>query len=516
MKLPDTLSRFLPGGAWLAAALAGAANTLAFAPFGLWPLAVLSPLALYLLLRGLDARAAFTRGFAYGFGFWLAGVSWVFVSIHVYGYTPLPMAIALTLAFAAMLSLLFFAWWTAVYAWLARGILRPAVFVALWLLGEWVRSWLFTGFPWLYQGYAVIDTPLSGFAPVGGVLLVSVIMLACAVLLADIVTGTRRARLVAVAAIAALFAGGALLRGIDWTSPVKTADGMTRSLSVSLVQGNIPQDMKWLMEMQEPTIEIYAELTRNEWGRDLLIWPESAVPKLVHESLPLIDALRTRADASHSAFITGMPYAYTHNGIPVFHNTVLSIGGPSGLRMYHKVHLVPFGEVVPFADLLRAIAPFFSLQGIPLQGFTPGDDHQPPLPAGDHRLATFLCYEIVYADYVRKQARSADILLTVSNDAWFGTSHGPHQHFQIARMRALETGRWLLRGTNTGMTGIVDPSGRVTARAEPYTRTVLRGDVLPMQGDTPFMIVGEWPVLGAIALVLLMALRRTRAGLATP
>lgn len=502
------LHSFLPGRSGLLAAAAGAINTLAFAPFDLWPLAILSPLALYLLLRGLDARTAFSRGFAYGFGFWLAGVSWVFVSIHVYGYTPLPMALLLTLAFAALLSLLFFAWWTALYAWLARSVLRPVLFVALWLLGEWVRSWLFTGFPWLYQGYALIDTPLAGFAPLGGVLLVSTVTLVCAVLLADLLAGTRRARLRAGAGIALAFAAGWLLTLPQWTTPEPGADGRTTPVSVSLLQGNIPQDMKWLSEMQEPTIAIYQELSASEWGRDLVVWPESAVPKFVHEAWPLVDSLRERADASGSGFITGMPYAYLQDGVPVYHNSVLALGGPRGLTMYHKVHLVPFGEVVPFADVLRAIAPFFSLQGIPLQGFNPGADAQPPLTAGGHQYAPFLCYEIVYADYVRRQAAAADVLLTISNDAWFGASHGPRQHFQIARMRAIETGRWLLRGTNTGVTGIIDPHGRVTAQAEPFTRTVLRGEVLPMQGNTPFMVVGEWPVLGALALVLLLAWRR--------
>lgn len=505
MNIPGFLARLLPQRINVLAALAGAANTLAFAPFGAWPLAVLSPLALYLLLRGLDARTAAWRGFSYGFGFWLAGVSWVYVSIHTYGYTPVGMAVFLTLAFAAMLAVLFFAWWTALYAYLARGALRPLLFVALWVLAEWVRSWLLTGFPWLYQGYAFIDTPLAAYAPLGGVLLVSAIVLAIAVLALDLARGTRRARIVAGVTIAALVAGGLLLGNLRWTQPAGAP------ATVSLVQGNIPQDLKWLREMQQPTIDIYTGLSKEEWGRDLVIWPESAIPMFFHEAQPLLAAQGQRAADSGSTFVTGIPYVYPRGNQYVFHNTVLSMRAANSYAMYHKVNLVPFGEVIPFAPVLRAIAPFFALEGIPLEGFSAGFDGQPPLPAGDHRLATYLCYEIVYPDYVRRHAAAADILLTVSNDAWFGGSHGPKQHFQIARMRALETGRWLLRDTNTGITAIIDDRGKVVAKAPQFERTVLRGEVQGMQGRTPFMIVGQWPVLGAIALVLALTWRRRLA-----
>lgn len=501
------MKRLLPSRDSLFAVIAGALNTLAFAPFGAWPLAVLSPLALYLLLRNTTVREGFRRGFAYGFGFWLSGVSWVYVSIHVYGYTPVPMAVTLTVLFAAMLALIFFAWWTAIYAWLARGVLRPALFVALWVLGEWVRSWLFTGFPWLYQGYAFIDTPMRGFAPVGGVLLVSALVVLAATLLVDVARGTRRARMIAVAVLAAMMAGGHGLTKIAWTESVGEPK------TVSLMQGNIPQDMKWLMEMQEPTIAIYRDLTRDEWGRDILIWPESAIPLFVHEGIPLLEHLREKANESGSAFITGMPYVYRLNGENIFHNSVLSLAGEGRFEdnppaMYHKVHLVPFGEVVPFASLLRAIAPFFALEGIPLEGFQRGAENQPPLPAAGLGLATFLCYEIVYPDYVRKQAATADVLLTVSNDGWFGASHGPHQHFEIARMRAVETGRWLLRGTNTGITAIVAPDGSVVKRAPQFERTLLRGEVTAVKGATPFMVWGEWPVLLTGFLLVALAWRR--------
>jgi len=501
------VNKLLPERASLFALLAGALNTLAFAPFGAWPLAVLSPLALYLLLRNADARTGFRRGFAYGFGFWLSGVCWVYVSIHVYGYTPAAMAVTLTLLFAAMLALIFFAWWTALYAWLARGVLRPLLFTALWVTGEWVRSWLFTGFPWLYQGYAFIDTPLRGYAPVGGVLLVSALAVFAGTLLLDVLRGTQRARAGGALALLAIAAGGYALAHVHWTQPVGTAR------TVSLMQGNIPQDMKWLTEMQGPTIQIYRDLTRDEWGRDILVWPESAIPLFVHEGIPLLEHLREQANASGSSFITGMPYVYRLNAGNVFHNSVLSIAGAGRFdenppAMYHKVHLVPFGEVVPFASLLRAIAPFFALEGIPLEGFQRGAANQPPLPAAGLGLATFLCYEIVYPDYVRRQAATADVLLTVSNDGWFGASHGPHQHFEIARMRAVETGRWLLRGTNTGISAIVAPDGSVVKRAPQFERTLLRGEVTAMKGTTPYMTWGNLPVLLAALAITLLAWRR--------
>lgn len=496
------LRRFLPARDNLAAALAGALNTLAFAPFGFWPLAILSPLALYLLLRGLDARQGAVRGAWFGLGFWLAGVNWVYVSIHTYGNTPAGTAFFLTVLFAALLTLLFFVWWTALYAWLARGVLRPLLFVSLWVLAEWVRSWLLTGFPWLDQGYAFLDTPLAGFAPLGGVLLVSAVVLALAVLLVDLARGTRRARITAALAILLAAGGGWALSQVSWT----TAAGALRT--VSLVQGNIPQDEKWLLEMQQPTIDIYLELSAPEWGRDVVIWPESAIPMFLHEAGDLLAMIEDRARDSGSAFITGIPFVARVNGDYVFHNSVVALRGEPAI--YHKDRLVPFGEFVPLAPLFRAIAPFFSLPQIPLEGFSRGGDGQPPLPAGDTALATFICYEIVYPDYVRRHALRADALLTLSNDAWFGGSHGPHQHLQIARMRALETGRWLLRGTNTGLTAIVDPAGRVRAMAPQFERTVLRGEYQPMRGATPFMWWGEWPLVLALLGITGNALRRRR------
>lgn len=496
------LQRLLPARASLAALVAGAANTGAFAPFGFWPLAILSPLALYLLLRGATVREGAARGFWYGLGFWLSGVSWVYVSIHVYGYTPVATAVLLTLLFALLLAVIFFAWWTALYAWLARGVLRPLLFVALWVLAEWVRSWLLTGFPWLYQGYAFIDTPLAGWAPVGGALLLSAFATGAAVLLADLLRGTRRDQYRALALATVVLVGGWALQGQSWTRPAGAP------ASISLVQGNIPQDMKWLQEMQQPTIDIYRTLTAGEWGRDLVIWPEAAIPMFLYEAEELVEALAREATASGSTLVTGIPYAVLANGRPLYHNSVLALGARRG--MYHKVQLVPFGEYVPLAPLFRAIAPFFNLPQIPLEGFSAGRDLQPPLPAGDRSLATFLCYEIVYPDYVRRHAAHAGLLLTVSNDAWFGTSHGPHQHFQIARMRALETGRWLLRGTNTGISAIVDPQGRVAALAPQFERTVLRGEATPMQGATPFMVLGQWPLLALCAAVVAAAWRRRR------
>lgn len=500
---PATFFRWFSPGSLLAIG-AGALNTLAFAPFGLWPLAILSPLALYLLLRNLSARAAFGRGFAYGFGFWLSGASWVYVSIHTYGYTPITTAVCLTLLFAAFLSLFFFAWWTAFYAHLARGVLRPALFIALWILGEWSRNWIFTGFPWLHQGYAFIDTPLAGFAPLGGVLLMSALVIGGAVLLPDLVQGTRRARLIALAAITTIAVSGQALKQISWTTPVGNPQ------RVSLMQGNIPQDMKWLLDMQQPTIDIYTALSEPEWGRDLLIWPEAAVPMYAYQATELLDRLQARAELSGSTLILGIPHVArsgdTEQDNYIFHNSLLGLGRTPAI--YHKVKLVPFGEYVPLAPLFRAIAPFFSLPQIPLEGFSSGQEEQKPLTAGALRIEPFICYEIVYADHVRRHAADRDVLLTVSNDAWFGESHGPRQHFQIARMRALETGRFLLRGTNTGVSGIIDPHGAVVAEAPQFARTVLRGEVTAMRGSTPFMVVGEWPVLGICAGLLLLALRR--------
>lgn len=485
--------------------LSGALQTLAFAPFFLWPAAILSFLVLVPLCLRRDPRGLFRDGWLIGLGLFGAGASWVYVSIHEYANTPAPLAVLMTLLFVAGLSL-----FPAIAFWCwgkLGGDNQPRrlwLFPAIWVLMDWVRGWLFTGFPWLYVGTAQTDGPLAGWMPLLGVHGATFLTVAASVLLLLAwAEGWRRRRGTAIAALSIALLPwliGPLLHTIDWTRPEGDP------LSVAAVQGNISQHDKWDPEKMRSQIQTYRELTEPLWDRDLILWPETAVPATQGQAAAILDEIETRARETDTAFITGIPwYGNTpHYPEPVFHNSMITLGSARG--KYHKQRLVPFGEYVPFESLLRGTIEFLSL---PMSVFRPGPENQNPLGLGDVDVHPFICYEITYADFVARNSKDTGFLLTVSNDAWFGHSIGPFQHQQIARTRALETGRPLLRGTNNGITAIVDGKGRVVKKAAHYERDVLTGSLQPVSGQTPYMLAGSWPVLTLAAIMIVFGRRRT-------
>lgn len=511
---------------------AGALLPLAFAPFDLWPLALVS-VALWFHLLDRDPGRGLLLGWLYGVGKYAVGVSWVYVSIHEYGNAPPVLAGLLVALFVAGLAL-----FTTANAWLfvwvrnrspgadgnapasasaaATDWTSAAWFVVLFVGFDWLLTWFLTGFPWLLLGYAFLETPLSGFAPVGGVLLVS--------LAAAIVA-------VALALIAPLLSGGPLLRRglllsaafrrpaavllllvlLPWLIglglgqvPWTTAE---QARTVALVQGNVAQTVKWQPETRIPIIERYLDLTEPHWGVDLILWPEAALTVFAHEAPELLERLDERGRRSGSGLILGIPGLEVRPGEEVvFHNTTIGLGMASG--RYVKRRLVPFGEYVPFENLLRGLIGFFDL---PMSHAEAGDWRQPLLSIQGRPAVMSICYEVVYPELMRADA---DVLLTVSNDTWFGDSIGPRQHLQMARMRALENGRWLLRSTNDGITAIVDPQGTVTAHLPRFTPGVLRGQYHSMSGRTLFNRLGDGPLLLLLALTagLLFFMERGRRG----
>lgn len=483
---------------WRGRALALAAGLLyplAFAPWGVWPLLFVSIAAGWLCLTPTRARESLLRGWLFGLGLFGFGVSWLHVSMHVYGYTPLWLAIPLTGLFAAVLAL-----FPALGFWLTARLGGHAlVFAGLWILSDWLRGWLFTGFPWLYPGYALIDTPLAGLAPVGGIWLVSLVAVLSALAVAQLFRNRRELWFVAPPALLAWLLAP-LLTATDWVEN----DG--EPVPVALVQGDIPQDIKWQLTQRDATRQVYEDLTAAVPDGHLVIWPESAITEFYQDARGFLEQQGERLAQRDGALITGIPWRSVDAGGRRYFNSVAVIDG-SG-RRYDKQKLVPFGEYVPFQALLRGLIPFFDL---PMSSFTAGRPGQPNLQAMGLTIAPFICYEVLYPALVARRSHDSDVLLTISNDAWFGTSAGPHQHFQMARMRALETGRWLLRGTNNGITAIVDPRGQVQAQAQQFTRSVLAGSFRPVSGQTPFMRLGGWPWLTlALALAALGCWRRLR------
>lgn len=475
--------------------LLGALTPFAFAPYGLWPVALLTIGLAGELLRGHTPRRAAWLGWCHGFGLWAYGTSWLYVSIHDYGYTPPWLAIPMVAALAGVMAL-FFALIGWLYAKLKLDRAALLTLPALWVLGEWLRSWVLTGFPWLFSGYAFIDTPLAGYAPVLGVFGVSLIAVFSGQALFR--TLAERGQWPALAAVLALWLGGFALQFINWTH--RTGD----TLSVSIVQGDIPQESKWQLEWRDKTVEIYRELSKSEWGRDLVIWPEAAIPMFYHEAIDVLTEMQDNALTSHSAFVTGIPYMEVNREKREFHiyNSIIAEGEGEGI--YYKQRLVPFGEYIPLEAWLRGTIPFFDM---PMTSFTEGGPDQEPLTVQKMKLGPMICYEIAYPDLVRRLAADSDVLATISNDGWFGGSIGPHQHFEMVRMRAVETGREVIRATNNGISAIIDVHGKVREHAPQFQRLVLRASVNGYHGLTPYMSLGNMPVLVACVLLLAMGWR---------
>ena len=283
---------------------------------------------------------------------------------------------------------------------------------------------------------------------------------------------------------------------------------------MSLIQGNIPQDLKWLTEYQVETLKIYATLTSTEWDRDMVLWPESSIPMFQDEAIGFINEMVKMAKETDTTWVTGIPYRDLENfdpktdKYPPFYNSVIALGSDAE-GMYKKQRLVPFGEYIPFEGMLDILPNLAGSQEI--MSYSRGSDHQSPLRVRGHNLGSAVCYEVAYPDTTRKNAINTDFLLTISNDAWFGASAGPLQHLQMVQMRALENGRWFMRATNTGVTAIIDHKGHIVKRAPQFERTVLRGDVQARVGNTPFMRFGNYPILFIIALLLLLSYLGKRA-----
>lgn len=480
----------------LAALIAGLAWPMAFAPLGWWPLLPISIGLLWWSLDGCSRRQAFRRCYLFGLGLFGLGVNWLHVSIHVYGFTPLWLAIPMTALFAAGMAL-----YPGLTGWLWHRLGgSPWVFAGVWVLVDWLRGWLLTGFPWLYAGYAMIDTPLANLASLGGIWLLTLASIMTGLSLLVWRQGRQGQLMVGVAAL--LWALGALVDPASFT----TAKGEPRT--VALAQGNIPQDIKWLLNQQQATRDIYAELSRQAPANSLVIWPESAITEFYQDALPFLDDQAAELFSRDSLLITGVPWRTSLERDYVYYNSVVVVPTAS---VYHKQKLVPFGEYVPLQDVLRNLIPFFNL---PMSSFSRGSRTQDNLNAGALTIAPFICYEILYPQLVASRSSDSDVLLTISNDAWFGTSAGPLQHFQMARLRAIETGRWLIRGTNNGVTALVRPDGGVAARLPQFTRELLVGEVQPRSGQTPWQRSGQWPWL-VLAGAMVMAGRRAATQLAS-
>ncbi len=498
--------------------LLGGLHAAGFLDDSAWPLQIAALAALVAVIsRNHFAHWQAVRiGFAFGLGWFLVGISWIFISLHTYGEMNSVIAGAATFALCAYLAL-YPALVCGLSAWLIERLeLRPLhyciIFPALWALSELGRCYIFTGFPWLASGYAHVGGPLGGYAALIGVYGIGLLTAFIAAALALLAQRQFRASLPIILLVIGLPLAGMALNRYDWTKPASVP------LRVKLLQGNISQDIKFIQSRFDQTAEVYMKMIRETQPgtTDLIVLPETAFPKFLDE-LPetLLKQLDNESLRLNSAIAYGVPI---YEGSTRYFNSVLAITPEALLRIdpahpkqralpqrYDKSHLVPFGEFIPYGFRW-----FTNLMNMPLGDFTRGEMDQSPMPIGTQNIAFNICYEDLFGDQIRRQALRSNILINVSNVAWFGDSLALPQHLQISRMRTLETGKPMLRSTNTGMTAAIDPHGKVIGELKPFSVGALDLSIQGMTGATPYVRFGDWPVLVLALGLLLLALAVSR------
>ncbi len=495
----DKLTAFFnlhPGAGHLAALMSGVLLPLSLAPFEWWPLGILSVLLFLTTIHDQAPGRSLIRFYLYSLGMYGLGVSWIYVSINVYGGASVFLAALLVLLSIVawslnglLLGLLYTRWVRYFPQW------HLLAFPAIWVLMEWFRGWFLTGFPWLYIGYGHLTSPLAGFAPVAGVLGVSFFVVASAVLLYQSLAEKKVAPILGLLVI---WAAGFMLSEIGFVKEKK-------QITVAAIQGNIDQHTKWHRKMVTSILNQYTGLTRNAWGDDIVVWPEAAITQFRENASGFLQELDQKGKQSGTTMVLGIP---DRDGKGNFLNTAVVVGNGQG--SYIKRHLVPFGEYVPFENLLRGLITFFDL---PMSHNKSGPMVQETPLADNLKLSLSICYEVVFPELVRSTVESPDLFVTISNDTWFGHSIGPAQHLQMAQMRALENGRYMIRATNNGITALIDHKGKIVDSLPQFEPGVLRSTAKVMTGSTPFHRFGQLPtILFCVALLGLLAIIQIRVG----
>ncbi len=455
--------------------------TLAYDPFGLSLLVF--PLLAFLLYHWLkaDAKGAFVHVWLFACGATFTGNFWIFFSLYYHGASPAIFAVLIIVLLSAFLAL-----FPAVTAYLfnrychaADSIRLTMAFPAAWLLAEWLRGYVWTGYAWMQPGYTQIDLPLSGYAPVfGNHAIGALIVVTAGALLAAVLKKLSWKK--ALFTVALIWLAGFALKQVSWTQPAGEA------IEVALIQGNVPQEMKWKRHMHRQTLEMYRELTLEHKDADVIIWPETAIPDYKHRVPAYLLNMRQLMEQSDTDLLMGLFIKNLDSGR--YYNSVISTSGGE----YRKRHLVPLGEFVPF----RSLIDFFNRWiNIPMSDIDSGQDDQPLLVVAGQPVGISICFEDAFSRDVRRDLPEATLLVNMSNDAWFDGSHESRQHHAIARMRALEAGRYMLRATNTGISSVIGPHGQELMVATPFEQEVLRASITPLKGQTPYVFWGDTFIL---------------------
>jgi len=508
-----SLLEYLPGfiltklttgiASWIFSLCLGAVIPLAFAPFNtyssLFSYLIFLPLTLFLfqLLHAKTAKEAFFKGWLFGIGLFAIGVSWIYVAIHVYGAAHWSLAGTLTGLFIIFLALHY-----ALMSWglvkirdsfsVSRNTLIVFYMPVAWVFFEWIRTWILTGFPWLLVGYPMIATPLSGYAPIIGIYGLSLL-----VLLLSSLFLLRIKTIYSVSLLLIIVIMGNILEQIDWS------ETQGQPLTVALIQGNVNQAVKWDRQQLQKTKQLYLSLSQEQFQKnDVIVWPENAIPVFYHDlENSFYRQLTLLASNTQTELITGLPVF--DDDTRKYYNAMTNLGGHQGF--YYKSHLVPFGEYVPLADLLRNLLHFFNM---PMSAFSAGESEQPLLEIKGNKVLVTICYEDVFAQDVIRQIPQSQFMINLSNNGWYGDSFAPHQHLEMARMRALETSRELIRSTTSGISAVIDAKGNIKQKGPQFKTAIINGDIQPRTGTTPFVFWGNYPILMVFILAGLVLYQR--------
>jgi apolipoprotein N-acyltransferase len=462
--------------------VSGSLFTFAFAPFNIYLLSLLAPAILLFVWLHSSPKQAFWRGLLFGLGWFAGGVSWVYISVHNYGFAPLPLALIITLGLIAAL-----ACFPAIHGYCLNRFFPTnnltkiiLVFPLTWVFMEWVRTWILTGFPWLLLGYTQIDMPLRNIAPILGVYGVSFFTAMTIGILVNLFFTKKPNKIFLLfSLVVTIWLGSWLLGKINWTHPTGAP------IQVSLIQGNIPQEIKWQQNQTQNILRRYYQLTEQNWQSSIIIWSEGALPMFRSQAQPFINFLDQKAKQHNTTLIFGVAVDDQSNS--KYYNAMQAVGKNHSL--YFKRKLVPFGEYQPLASVTEF---FMSMLQIPMSGFSPGSRNQPEFLADGIRIAPAICYETAYPQLQFHYLPAAQLLINITDDSWFGESVAAAQQLEMARMRSLEAGRYQLIGTNTGVTAIVKPNGEIQSQAPVFQEYVLSGKVYAMTGTTPWVRFGHY------------------------
>ncbi|HOY24287.1 MAG TPA: apolipoprotein N-acyltransferase [Cellvibrio sp.] len=498
MRQPNLIQRLNQLPNWLQltiALIAGCLVPLSFAPFNIWPFGILALTIFALLINEQSAKAAWWRSWCFGIGMYGVGVSWVYVSISGFGGASMPLAAFLVMVFVLFMAAVFSLPFSIFGRWFSRHPFSLLIaFPATWLLGEWLRTWLFTGFPWLFIGNADLTNWLSGWAPVIGVMGLSLFSAFTAAVFAHFLFKPRKSRqlILGSCAIISIWGAGFALQKTEWTQISKTPT------SIAIVQPNIDQDDKWQADYRETTMDLLRTKTEPLWGHKIIIWPEAAITEVYSQALPFLNEMNRKAADAESGLVTGIIFDVQEKQL--YYNSIATFGKAIGI--HHKRRLVPFGEYVPI-EALRNLIEFFNL---PTSIINLGPNEQYGLKIDELMISPSICYEVAFPDLIAQNAVNSQLLISVSNLGWFGDSLGRHQFMQMAQMRALETQRYYAYSTNNGPSAIFDRKGKITAQTNAFEQTSLSSEVFAVEGSTPFMRFGSLPLV-AISILGLVLLR---------